>query len=216
MFTAFKHTHVLFVSLFILLYLVKTLMLLFSSREKLDRFNTRMRIPESIISTLFLATGLYLAFHSGLIRSGYWFWVKMAIVVLSIPVGFIAYRRHIKWLGVVILLSYVYVFGMAQTKSVRFNPVDVYRIREGQADIEAGANRAESLYETYCALCHGKAGDAGLNGAFNLQESVLSPDETEMVIREGRKSMKGFGRVLSEDEINRVRDYVIGLREGGE
>ena len=117
-------------------------------------------------------------------------------------------------MGLLVLLIYVYVFGMSETHSLRFNKDDVYggkspiTLNEDAGPLEQG----QAIYHNYCSLCHGNAGDAGLEGASDLTLSTLSDEETLAVIREGRKTMKAFHSRLSEAELLLVRDYVMTLR----
>jgi len=54
------HPHVLFVSLFLLIYLIKTILLLSDKDELLEKFKKKTRIAEMIISFGFLVTGIIL------------------------------------------------------------------------------------------------------------------------------------------------------------
>ena len=66
MYTGMLHTHTLVVILFLLIYLIKVGLLLFAKPETLDKFSKRIKIPEIIVSTLFLATGIYLAYNTSI------------------------------------------------------------------------------------------------------------------------------------------------------
>ncbi|MBP9069466.1 MAG: SirB2 family protein, partial [Bacteroidia bacterium] len=61
MYKGFLHTHILVVTLFLLLYVIKTILLLSNRTDLLQKFSKMFKIPEMIISTLFLITGIYLA-----------------------------------------------------------------------------------------------------------------------------------------------------------
>ena len=58
--TGIRHTHLLTVVLFLLIYLIKTFLLLTNKNEKLASFTKAVKVPEMIISALFLGTGIYL------------------------------------------------------------------------------------------------------------------------------------------------------------
>jgi len=212
MFTGIKHTHVLAVSIFLLIYIIKTFLLLTGKKNALDKFSRKTRVLEMVFSTLFVLSGIYLALNSGLIRSGYWFWFKLFLVAVSIPIGILAYKNKKKMIGLLVLVIYIYVFGVSETHSIRFNKDDIYG-----SPIELNANagpmeHGQAIYNKYCSLCHGQQGDAQLEAASDLTQSDLTAEETLLIISDGRKSMKAFKNRLSSEEIKLVRDYVLSLR----
>lgn len=83
--------------------------------------------------------------------------------------------------------------------------------RKGNSGNEK-ADGAE-LYKKHCRLCHGADGSLGLSGAADLSHSALSPEDTRHVIESGRRTMQPFDKVLNEEEIKAVTDYVISLRK---
>ncbi|MFN9897647.1 MAG: hypothetical protein ACK55Z_02370, partial [bacterium] len=85
MMTGLLHTHTLSVVLFLLIYLIKCV-LLWTNTARLDAFAQKIRIPEMIVSALFLITGLALAYNNASIGVGSWFWVKLGAVFAAIPV----------------------------------------------------------------------------------------------------------------------------------
>src|SRR5205085_11672792 len=102
MYTGILHTHTLVVSLFLLIYLVKTALLVFGKTEMLQNFTKKFRVPEMIISLLFFATGIYLAINTG--NGGTWLWVKLAAVLVSIPLAVIGFKRMNKNLALLSLI----------------------------------------------------------------------------------------------------------------
>src|SRR6476620_260721 len=93
MYKGFLHTHYLVVTLFLIIYVIKTILLLSDRRELLDKFTRKVRIPEMIVSALFLITGIYLAaqlpFNS---KYDYLFWIKIVMVFASIPIAIVGFR----------------------------------------------------------------------------------------------------------------------------
>ena len=61
MYKGFLHTHYLVVTLFLLIYVVKTILLLSNRNDLLAIFTKKVRIFEMIVSSLFLITGIYLS-----------------------------------------------------------------------------------------------------------------------------------------------------------
>ncbi|CAN5766238.1 hypothetical protein BH24ACI1_BH24ACI1_15450 [soil metagenome] len=78
------------------------------------------------------------------------------------------------------------------------------------------------LYQTNCAKCHGKDGQAKsfrgkLLKAQNLTDSTWQADVSDEhifnVISNGHKKMPAFGKKLSEEEINSLVAYVRKLKK---
>ena len=67
------------------------------------------------------------------------------------------------------------------------------------------------IYKLNCVVCHGIAGDMGVNGAANLGESPLTMEERIEVITNGRNTMQAFGSLLKEEEIAAVAKYTTKL-----
>ncbi len=82
------------------------------------------------------------------------------------------------------------------------------------ASAASQAPDGEAIYKKYCIACHGSAGDMGMNGAANLQQSKLSLEERVQVIRDGRNMMTPFKDLLSEAEIEAVAKYTMKFSEG--
>jgi len=123
MITGLLHTHTLSVVLFLLIYLIKCV-LLWTNTARLDAFAQKIRVPEMIVSALFLITGLALAYNNASIGVGSWFWVKLGAVFAAIPVAVVGYRRHNKYLATLSLLLILYAYGVSETKSPRMNKRD--------------------------------------------------------------------------------------------
>src|ERR1700741_142838 len=115
MYKGFLHTHILVVTLFLLLYLVKTILLLSNRNDLLQKFSKMFRIPEMIISTLFLVTGIYLALQlpfGG--KYDYLFWIKIAMVLASIPIAVVGFKKSNKILAALSLLLITGSYGLAE------------------------------------------------------------------------------------------------------
>lgn len=82
------------------------------------------------------------------------------------------------------------------------------------AQINLGRGKADQLYQTHCAVCHGNRGQGGLGGPLLGEQWDHAPtDEARArVIREGlpQLGMQAFDDVLDEKEI---RSLVIYMRE---
>lgn len=177
--TGFFHTHYLTVVLFLLLYLIKTILLLSGRNELLNRFTKSTRIAEMIISSLFLITGIYLLTKTPLGGpKDYLLWIKLALIGISIPIAVIAFKRKNKILAALSLLCITASFGLAEV--YHNNKISVNNL---------GQTNARELYNNNCALCHGANGDAGINGSKNLKTTALNASEIIVILREGKNTM---------------------------
>jgi mono/diheme cytochrome c family protein len=201
MYTGIMHTHTLVVILFVLIYLIKTIMLLFASEEKLNKFSKKIRIPEIVVSTLFLATGIYLAYNTG--NVGNWLYIKLLVVFASIPLAVVAFKKRNKILGVLAFMMMIYAYGISESKSPTFKRPDMSNAYQGLT--------GQEIFTMECVKCHGVDGRGVLSGAKNLTVSELSIDEKLDIIRNGKNAMNPYGKVFSDEELNAVGNYVHSL-----
>ena len=114
MYSGILLTHQISVTLFLLIYLLKTILLLSDKREVLVTFTKKVKVFEMIVSALFLITGIYLAmqlpFNS---RYDYLFWIKLVMVFASIPIAIIAFKKGNKILAALSLLLITGSYGIA-------------------------------------------------------------------------------------------------------
>jgi uncharacterized membrane protein SirB2 len=207
MFKGMLHLHITSVIIFLLIYLLKTALLLLNKNEFLERFTAKVKIPEMVISTLFLVTGIYLWIYSGNI--GPWLYIKVAAVLISIPLAVIGFKRKNKVLAVLSLILLVYAYGVAETKSPVFKKDQTAPAVDKTI---AGGEMGKNTYMTYCSRCHGSDGMAGLSGASNLALSELDYNTIVTVVRDGKGEMTPFKDILSDAEISAVAKYVEGFR----
>ena len=82
--------------------------------------------------------------------------------------------------------------------------------------ISKGKNNSEitgkDLFKENCVLCHGIKGDLMTNGAKNLNLSKISLEERILVITNGRNVMTGFATKLSTEEISKVAEFTLSLK----
>src|SRR5580704_5243436 len=88
--TTLVQTHVVVVTLFLLIYLIKTI-LIFANQNALVKFSKAVKVPEMIISVLFLVTGVWLFAILGAIKLLQIF--KLLCVLVSIPLAIVAYKK---------------------------------------------------------------------------------------------------------------------------
>ncbi|HQU99980.1 MAG: SirB2 family protein [Bacteroidia bacterium] len=201
MYTGIMHTHTLVVSLFLLIYLVKTGLLFFNKTAVLQTFSAKIKVPEMIISTLFLLTGVYLAINTG--NGGNWLWAKLVAVFVSIPLAVIAFKKQNKNLALLSLMALMYAYGVSETKSAFFKPEE----KPGTASYNG-----REVYETYCISCHGADGKLMLSGAKDLTLSPLTLDQRIALINSGKNAMPAYAKTLSAAQIQAVAVYTQTIK----
>lgn len=216
MYTGFKHTHALLAVLFILLLLIKTGLLLFASKDTLRKFRAKTKVLDMIFGTLIIITGGYLLYKTiqvlGSDKIATYFIVKVVVTLIGIPLGIIAFKKENKVLALVTFLAFVYVYGIAETKSWKFKkdaPAEAPVVQSSGKQLKQ--EDVKALYMQHCSTCHGEDGSLGQLGAKDLTQMNLTPEETKEVIRKGRGAMPGFEQQLSETEIEALVNYVQEL-----
>jgi mono/diheme cytochrome c family protein len=195
--------HKICVTAFLLIYLVKTILLL-SGSSALERVTKILKVPEMIVSAGFLITGIWMYSQIGAIKNMQI--IKLIAVVASIPLAVVAFKKKNKGLAILSFVLILASYGLAEMSKKQ--PYPATHTQNG-----AAAGDAQAIYNAQCARCHGEDGALGLLGATNLQTSVLSKEEAIGVIKNGRKSMPVFSGVLSDQELAQVADYIQGLRK---
>ncbi|MDH5475302.1 MAG: cytochrome c [Cyclobacteriaceae bacterium] len=213
MYTGIYHSHKLAVILFLLIYTIK-LILLFVNTEKLDNFSKKIKVPDMIISFLFLATGIYLATQSAEISTI--LLVKFGLVLASIPLAIIGFKKHKKSLAIVSVLLIFTVYGLSEmNRGMKAKKVTISNdIITNPSDANYDElSHGKVMFLSQCAMCHGPSGDQGLSGAKNLLTSTMKLEEVMNIITKGKNSMPKYSKSLSENEIKVITAYVMTLRE---
>jgi mono/diheme cytochrome c family protein len=191
MFSTILKLHSISVTIFFLIYFIKTLLLLSNANDKLEKFKSYTKILEMIVSVLFLLTGIYLIINIPEIKP--MLIIKLVLVVASIPLAVIAYKKYNKILALFSLMFIVASYGLAEmsrTKKVSTEIVD-----------------GKQLYESSCAVCHGNDGKLGMAGATDLSQTNLQSSEIVSVILNGKNAMPKVQ--MSEEQANAVAKYVL-------
>ena len=197
MYKAFLHTHSLVVTLFFLIYVVKTVLLLSNRQDLLQKFTKFIKVPEIIVSSLFLITGIYLLTQMPEVKSI--MWIKIALVFASIPVAVIGFKKGNKILAALSLLMITASYGLAEMGRKQ-KPVVV---AEGAAALDG-----KSLYELNCKLCHGDDGKLGMTGASDLSASVMDLATIKQTILQGKGNMAKLA--MTDEQAAAVAAYVDG------
>ena len=199
--------HTISVMVFLLTYLLKTI-LLFSNRRMLDNYSRITKVPEMIISLVFLVTGIWLFIILDGIKMMHI--IKLILVFCSIPIAIIGFKKYKKGLALLSLLLIIGAYGIAEmSKSKPFIP---HKAVSSNGNNSAFAEGAVVFYQN-CSFCHGADGKKMYRKATDLTLSGLSEDGIKQMILEGSKGkMPSYVGVLSEENINAVTQYVKGLR----
>jgi mono/diheme cytochrome c family protein len=192
-----------------------------NKHEALDKLVKKMKVPDMIVSTLFLVTGVYLAMNSGSIGVGNWFWVKLVGVFLSIPLAVVGFKKKNKMLALLSVLLILYTYGISETKSASMKKAQYLEALGADVQVSEEALKPNlssptydavahgaAIFTKYCQHCHGADGKLGKSGAKDLSASIKSKDETLALIRKGKNSMPGFKGFLDEDQILAVNAYL--------
>lgn len=213
MYTGLLHSHRLVVILFLLLYVVKWVLLLANKTELLERITKATRIPEMIISTLFLLTGIGLAINIAQLSP--MFWVKLLLVFGSIPLAVIGFRRGNKILATLSILLIVGAYGLAEMNKIGVEDTPLAQTVVSDPN-SAGYDvvaHGQALYNRNCTVCHGPKGDMKGSGAKNLQISQLNETEMQTLIQNGKNAMPAYGELYSGADLEAVITYVKTLRK---
>ncbi|OFY85686.1 MAG: hypothetical protein A3F72_12100 [Bacteroidetes bacterium RIFCSPLOWO2_12_FULL_35_15] len=204
------HTHLLSVILFLLIYLVKTFLLLANKKEGLEKFTKMVKVPEMIISVLFLGTGIYLLMQFGLTKL---LLIKIIAVFLSIPLAIIGFKKKNKVLASLAFLLIVASYGLAEVNKKR---IERQIVNPKLADITNPdynlVKHGEAVYVAYCQRCHGKGGTNG-PGGLDLTVSITDRDTKINRVVIGTDLMAGFKDVLNSQEVEAVVAYVETLKK---
>lgn len=200
-FEILKKTHFVVVTIFFLIYLIKTVLLVANKKEQLQGFAKKTKVLEMIVSFLFLGTGIYLLtqvpeFKTELI-------IKISMVFLSIPLAVVGFKKGNKGLAVLSFLLITAAFGLAEM-SAKKNSAKVTN-----ADLKSdGSIDAKLLYTDNCAKCHGDDGKAGIMGATDLSATQLSADSIAVLTEKGRNSMPATVGLTIEQR-NAIAKYIL-------
>src|SRR5665213_3358272 len=199
-FSQIKLTHVIVVTIFLLLYLVKTFLLVANKNKSLSGFTKVTKVPEMILSLLFLVSGIWMIVLMGGILHRMMI-IKIAVVLAAIPMAVIGFKKHNKALAVIAFIFIFMAYGLAEMAKVP----KVKPTAEGQA-----INGME-LYKSNCQSCHGPKGDLGNNGAADLSLSSLDYNKELLIINNGKSPMPAYSS-LSPAEKDSLISFIGGLR----
>lgn len=192
--TGMLHSHYLFVVLFTLIYLIKTILLLSDKDELLEKFKKKTKVAEMIVSFGFLATGVFLLTQLPVITTV--MIIKIVLVVLSIPLAVVGYKKKNKVLATLSFFLIVVSFGLA------------HKAKDAKAGEKTVALNGKEIFEQKCTLCHGADGKLGQAGAKDLSVIQLPHAGIVEIITNGKNTMAAYKEVLSAEQIEAVASYI--------
>ena len=205
-FEILKKTHFVVVTIFFVIYLVKTILLLANKKEQLQSFTKKIKLIEILVSVLFLGTGIYLMTQVPEIKME--LVIKISMVFLSIPLAVVGFKKGNKVLALLSFLLILGAFGLAEM-SAKKNSAKVTN-----ADLNAdGSINAKQLYTDNCAKCHGDDGKAGILGSSDLTLTTLSSDSISTLTEKGRKNMPATVGLTIEQR-NAISQYILDNIKG--
>lgn len=211
MYKGIFYTHLISVNLFLLIYLIKTILLLANKEEPLLKFTKVVKVPEMIISTLFLLTGIYMLTQIPSINT--MLIIKLVAVFASIPLAVIGFKKRKKPLAVISFILIIAAYGLAEMSKKKKPVADAAATQEDQ---QAGTPKVvdgKTVFEANCKSCHGEDGQLGLMDAPDLTKSVLDTNARIELIRNGKGVMQPFGGILTDEEIQAVATYVESFKK---
>ena len=213
MYTGLFHTHKLTITIFIIIYLIKTILLLSGKKDTLTSFSKRFLPFEIVVSVLFLITGIWLLFETSEVRA--LFILKIAVVALAVPLAFVGFRKQNVAMAVSSFVLIIASYGIAEmnkrsmVKRVEL-PKDV--VVDASATNYDALAHGKALFSSQCEVCHGAEGNLQMSGAKDLTASEMSRDEVVQRIREGKLTMISYEDHFSTEEIDALADYVMSFR----
>lgn len=224
--TAFLHTHVLVVVLFLLLFIVKAFLLFTNKHQALENIKKKTKVLDIIFGILILVTGGYLIFHYNGMPT--WLIVKVLLVLVAIPLGIVGIKKHNKPLTALSLLLFLYIYGVAETKNLNMKkekPEQASSIENDTVSAEKTApaiapemtatalTNAQAIYNQLCTTCHGEDGKRGISNAADLSVSTLSLEERKTMILQGKGLMPGYQGQITEQEAEELAAYTQTLKK---
>ena len=191
--------------IFVLIYLIKTILLLTNKNELLADITKKIKVPEMIISFTFLATGIYLAIYYPFI--GTFFYIKMACVFASIPLAIIGFKKGNKILATLSLVLLFGAYGIAEMNKNRASKNLVIDTPASEDQLVLG----KAVYEKGCQMCHGADGAGAIAGSANLKLTQMTADDQKSIIKNGKNSMPKFSN-LTDQQLNAVVAYIGTLK----
>ncbi len=214
MYTGLLHTHKLVVVVFLLIYFIKTTLLLFNKNNLFTLFSKKIKIVEMGVSALFLLTGLVMLFSMAKITA--FQIIKIILVFSAIPLAVVGFKRMNKALALLSFLFIIAAYGLAEMSKkalISKEPIAeniITDINDKDYNIIA---HGKAIYQIQCVICHGKKGNQKIAGAKDLTMSQKRESEIKKLLKNGKNSMPSYKKVFNEQEMEAITAYVLTLKK---
>ena len=202
-------THLICVNAFLLIYVVKTILLLANNEAALIKFTKMVKVLEMILSALFLLTGIYMLTQLPAVNT--LLIIKIIAVLASIPLAIVGFKKKNKALAVVSLLLIIAAYGLAEM-SKKHGGKQELPIEPG-AERVAGIVDGQAVFQANCISCHGADGKLGLMDSPDLSTSAMDVNAKLVIVKDGKGAMQPFEGRLTEEEIIAVVTYTETLKK---
>ncbi len=205
MFTALLHTHKLVVSLFLIHYMIKLFLLQSGKSEKLAKYSKVTKVPEMIVSALFLITGVWMMVIGAVFNA--LFVIKLLCVFAAIPLAIIGFKKANKGMAALSVILIIAAYGLAEMSKAAATGGKI-DTSTATSSLEAG----KMIYNKTCITCHGADGKLLNSGAKDLTLTQLSAEEQKELIRHGKNAMPAYKK-LTDEQVDAVVEYVKLLKQ---
>lgn len=200
------HAHKLFVILFLVHYVVKLLLFQLKKTEQLAKYTKITKVPEMIISTGFLVTGIWMMVDGSIINT--FLLIKIACVLAAIPLAVIGFKRGKLALATLSVLLIVAAYGLAEVSRAKKAGGAVDTTAAGSDVVAEG----KLVYQNSCVNCHGAGGKLGYMGAKDLATTAYNTDQQKQIIRNGKNFMPPHSK-LTDQQVDAVVQYVATFKQ---
>lgn len=170
--------------------------------EGLAKFTKMVKVPEMIISTLFLLTGIYMLTQVPEIKS--FLIIKIVAVIASIPLAIIGFKKKNKVLALVSLVLLIGAYGLAEMSKKQKS--------KSMENISFSTVDGKEIFNASCTQCHGADGKQGVLGAKDLSTSTMDMAARIELIKNGKGAMSPFAGTLTDEQIKAVAEYSETLK----
>lgn len=88
---------------------------------------------------------------------------------------------------------------------------NLHDLKSDKKAVKEEKKDGKQLYEEKCSICHGNDGKLNLSGSKDITKLNYSETKLFKLIKKGKKSMPGYGTILSDEEIKEISKYVSSL-----